>query len=188
MKMINGFWTGFMPARKALVCLSIFVSVVMFLSPVATPAGAQGYNGCVGEYAGEWGIICPTSTDELQYIEYVKSTSYGVSIRMTEEGVMRGITCEGAAELTRISSFLYSHLPVDQRAESDLLWAEPYLTSEVMAHSVLTATQIPELVSHGNPIDIVFSDYSTPGSQGLFWRSLDSPNAIFNPGTCAGNN
>jgi len=176
-----------MPARRVLVCLSAFLTILMLMSPIAAPAGAQGLNGCVGELAGAWGIACPTDSHQSQYIEYVKSTSYGVSIRMTEEGVQRGITCEGAAELTLISSNLYSHLPADQRVQTDLLWAEPYLTSEVMAHSVLTATQIPELVSHGNPIDIVFADYSTPGSQGLFWSSLDNPDAIFHPGSCTGN-
>lgn len=144
-------------------------------------------NGCEGELAWTPGVICPTSADEAVYIEYVSSTAYGVSIRMTDVGVTYGTTCEGAAQLVAISSSLYGQLPVDQRAQPDLLWAEPYITSEVMAHSVLTATRIPELVSHGNPIDIVFADYSTPGSQGLFWNSLDNPKAVFHPGTCEGN-
>jgi hypothetical protein len=178
---------GGKPAGPSLSRALTFLAVLALMLHVATPVRGQATNGCNNELAGAWGAICPTDPANAAYIEYVVSTSYGVSIRLTPEGVMLGTTCDGAALLALLSSGLYAQLPADQRSTEDLLWAEPYLTSEVMAHSVLTATQIPELVSHGNPIDIVFSDYSTPGSQGLFWRSLDDPNYVFAPGTCAGN-
>lgn len=177
-------WKG---VRRILGRPALFIIVMMLASPVALPARAQGANGCNGELAGAWGVICPTSADETVYIEYVMSTSWGVSIRLTPDGVWLGTSCDGAASIVWMSSSLYTQLPADQRSQADLLWAEPYITSEVMGHSVAAATNIPELVSHGNPIDIVFADYSTPGSQGLFWRSLDDPNAVFHPGTCDGN-
>jgi hypothetical protein len=187
--MVHVFRSGCQPAPRILLRFYTLLVILILVSPIATasPAAAQVANGCVGEHASEWGVICPISPAQGAYIEYVKSTDYGVAIRMTEQGVMHGTTCDGAAELVMISSNLYASLPADQRSQADLLWAEPYITSEVMAHSVLTATRIPELVSHGNPIDIVFADYSTPGSQGLFWHSLNDENAIFNPGTCVGN-
>jgi hypothetical protein len=178
---------GGKPAGPSFIRFVTLIVVAMLAWPGTVPAGAWAANGCSGDLAGAWGAICPADTANTAYIEYVLSTSYGVSIRLTPEGVTMGTSCDGAALVVLISSGLYAQLPLDQRSAADLLWAEPYITSEVMAHSVLTATNIPELVSHGNPIDIVFADYSTPGSQGLFWSSLDNPDHVFAPGTCAGN-
>jgi hypothetical protein len=56
-----------------------------------------------------------------------------------------------------------------------------------MAHSIISATHVPELVAHGNPVDVVFADFWTPGSQGLLWRGFDDPTKPFAPGVCAGN-
>jgi len=131
--------------------------------------------------------MCPSDPGVAVYIEYVVSTSYGVSMRLTPDGVMLGTTCDGAAFIVLMASGLYGQLSPDQRTQADLLWAEPYITSEVMAHAVLAATQVPNIVDHANPIDIVFADYWTPGSQGLFWHSLDDPDAVFAPGACKGN-
>jgi hypothetical protein len=154
----------------------------------ASPVSAQGYdNGCVNERAGAWDTICPTSGDALSYISFVRSFAGGVQIGLTPAGVSLGTTCDGAAYIVLMASDLYSWLPADVRSESNLLWADPYITSEVMGHSVIAATNIPGFVSRGNPVDVVFAQYSEPGSEGLFWRTLEDPNQVFAPGTCAGN-
>jgi hypothetical protein len=144
-------------------------------------------NGCGGDFAGRWDVVCPTSADAALYISSVRAFAGGVSIVLTPEGINLGLSCDGAAYLVLLASAEYGLLPADVREYDNLLWADPYITSEVMGHSAAAATQIPGLVSHGNPIDIVFADYWTPGSQGLFWRTLDNPDHIFHPGTCTGN-
>lgn len=160
------------------------------LSVGNVPASADAFpfiNGCGGDLAAQWNVVCPVSSDVATYIAYVKGVPGGVSIVLTRPGIDLGLTCDGAAWLVRMASDEYDRLPGDVRGYDGLLWADPYITSEVMGHSIAAATNIPQLVRHGNPIDIVFADYSTPGSQGLFWRAFDDPSKPFAPGACAGN-
>lgn len=185
---------GFGPAHT-FFGRTIVITVVLILSlsgfagntPLSGSASSAFFNGCNNDLAGYADTICPMEGDATLYIESVRSVPWGVSIRLTPDGIVLGTTCDGAAWIVAMASGMYAGLPADQRAYNNLLWADPYITSEVMGHSVAAATNIPELVAHGNPIDIVFADYSTPGSQGLFWRSIDDPSKPFAPGACAGN-
>jgi hypothetical protein len=172
------------------ICSRIFVIIVFLTLALAGFQGSTGaafFNGCNNERAGYADTACPVEGDAALYIESVRSVPGGVSIRLTPDGIALGTTCDGAAWIVLMASGVYAGMPAEQRAYADLLWADPYITSEVMGHSAAAATNIPQLVAHGNPIDIVFADYSTPGSQGLFWRSLDDPNQVFAPGVCTGN-
>jgi hypothetical protein len=142
-------------------------------------------NGCVGELADRWDVACPTSPDAQTYISSVRAFPGGVSIALTPAGIELGLSCDGAEWLVSLASDAYAGLPASVREYDNLYWANPYITVEVHAHAIIAATGISELVSHGNPVDIVFADYWTPGSQGLMWTELNNPNHVFSPGTCA---
>ncbi len=144
-------------------------------------------NGCAGDYAFQADVVCPVSYDIQTYISSVRAFPGGVSIGLTAEGIDLGLSCDGAAAIVSMASGEYGRLQQGVREYDDLLWANPYITVEVNAHAILSATNIPELVSHGNPIDIVFADYWTPGSQGLMWSQLNDPTHVFSPGTCTGS-
>jgi hypothetical protein len=164
----------------------VLSSSLLGMTVGSSRAQGAGANGCVGDLAYHADFICPTSPDVATYIAYVRSFAGGVSIALTPAGINYGLSCEGSASLVMMASGLYAELPY--REYDGLLWADPYITSEMMAHSIFSATNITELVSHGNPVDVVFADFSTPGSQGLMWRSFDDPTKPFAPGVCAGNN
>jgi hypothetical protein len=188
MSLPHPFRTGPDQTRSVYSRIAIIVVVLLLvLSGFPESTGAAFFNGCNNERAGYADTACPVEGDAALYIESVRSVPGGVSIRLTPDGIALGTTCDGAAWIVLMASGLYAGLPAGQRAYTDLLWADPYITSEVMGHAAAAATNIPQLVAHGNPIDIVFADYSTPGSQGLFWRSLDDPSKPFAPGTCTGN-
>lgn len=112
-------------------------------------------------------IACPDDPDEAQFIVSVTSTDFGVSILLTDDGVILGHSCEGAAHIVEMASDLYAQLPADQRLRDDLLWANPVITREVVAHTWGASMGI----SNGNPVDIVFGDYTGDSStvQGRIW-------------------
>ena len=112
-------------------------------------------------------IVCPDDAETARYIISVTSTSFGVSILLTEDGVDLGRSCDGAARIVRMASDLYAQLPADQRLRDDLLWANPVITREVVAHAWGASMGI----DNGNPVDIVFADYTGESSsiQGRIW-------------------
>lgn len=144
-------------------------------------------NGCDGEWAGRRDLACPASDDVATYLQYIKSVPDGVVIALTDEGVSLGVRCEGAARLVRMASDEYARLPADQRAYNDLLWMNPAITFEVIAHSIAAATNIPGLASRGNPINIVFAHYAAPDDQERSRRSIDDPGTPSAAGICEGN-
>ena len=56
-----------------------------------------------------------------------------------------------------------------QRLRDDLVWANPVITREVYAHAWGASLGI----ENGNPVDIVFADYTGDSStfQGMVWSS-----------------
>ncbi|HYH11395.1 MAG TPA: hypothetical protein VD789_03485 [Thermomicrobiales bacterium] len=98
----------------------------------------------------------PTDPEVAALIVWVMAVDDGVVIYLTSEGIAHGRSCAGAAELVTMASDLYAGLPEDERLESDLLWANPALTREVYAHSWATTLGI----DRGNPINVVFSDFT----------------------------
>jgi hypothetical protein len=143
------------------------------ISPLSTTMSvseAQPANGCAGERAGAPHIVCPLSEPASQYIEYVRSTEEGVSIFLTPDGIDLGLTCRGAEQLVELASDLYSQIPSWERTHGDLLWANPNITREVFGHAVAADRGIP----NGNPVDIVFEDYSAGSTslQGAIWRGV----------------
>lgn len=89
-------------------------------------------------------------------IVWVMATDNGASIYLTEAGIARGRSCDGAAELVTMASGLYASLPNAERMRDDLLWAHPALTREVYAHSWAATVGS----DRGNPVDVVFSDHT----------------------------
>ena len=97
-----------------------------------------------------------TDPEAVAHIVWVMATDNGASIYPTDQGIARGRSCEGAAELVSLASELYAGLPETARLRDDLLWANPALTREVYAHTWAAAMGS----DRGNPVDIVFSDYT----------------------------
>jgi hypothetical protein len=173
---------------RAFALAALLLTMIPGLFPSQTIArDAAWANGCGGELAGRWDVVCPASPDVAAYIGSVRAWHGGVSIGLTGAGIELGLTCEGAAAIVVMASGEYARLPVDVREYDNLFWADPYITAEVNAHAFFAATSVPQLASRGNPIDIVFSDYWTPGSQGLLWSEFNNPDFFFNPGICPGN-
>jgi hypothetical protein len=112
-------------------------------------------------------IVCPDDAETARYIVSVTATSFGVSILLTDEGVDLGRSCDGGARIVTMASDLYAQLPADQRLRDDLLWANPVITREVVAHAWGASMGI----DNGNPVDIVFADYTGESSsiQGRIW-------------------
>jgi len=173
--------------RALALAALILAALPGLFSGGADARGAAYVNGCGGDFAGRWDVVCPVSTDAAVYIGSVRAWQGGVSIGLTGDGVRLGLTCDGAAYLVLLASAEYGRLPADVREYDNLLWADPYITAEVHAHAFFAATNVPQLASRGNPVDIVFSDYSTPGSQGMLWSEFNNPNFFFSPGACSGN-
>jgi hypothetical protein len=71
-----------------------------------------------------------------------------------------------------MASDLYQRLPDDERISDDLTWTDPYLTREIQAHSWAAASGIPGWTRRGNPVDVVFADYTTPGHAGQEWEDI----------------
>jgi len=71
-----------------------------------------------------------------------------------------------------MTSDLYQRLPATERVSDDLAWAKPYLTREIRAHSWAAASGIPGWATQGNPIDVVFADYTSPGHAGEEWEDV----------------
>ncbi len=141
--------------------LALLISVLVAAPGTPVPADI----GC-GE-PGRTDIACPDDPEVAQIIVSVTSTSFGVSILLTDAGVESGHSCEGAARIVEMASDLYAQLPADQRLRDDLLWANPVITREVFAHTWGASAGI----SNGNPVDIVFADYLGESStiQGRIW-------------------
>lgn len=129
----------------------------------ATPVPAEV--GCGDPAATD--IACPTDSETARYIVSVTGTSFGVSILLTDDGVDLGRSCDGAARIVTMASGLYAQLPADERLRDDLLWANPVITQEVYAHAWGASLGI----DNGNPVDIVFADYTGESSsiQGRIW-------------------
>ena len=130
---------------------------------LATPVPADV--GCGDPAATD--IVCPDDAETARYIVSVTRTSWGVSILLTDEGVDLGRSCDGGARIVVMASDLYAQLPADQRLRDDLLWANPVITREVVAHAWGASMGI----DNGNPVDIVFADYTGESSsiQGRIW-------------------
>ena len=112
-------------------------------------------------------IACPADAETARIIVSVTNTPVGVSILLTDAGVVSGHSCDGAARIVELASDLYAQLPADQRLRDDLLWANPVITREVFAHTWGASAGI----SNGNPVDIVFADYAGESTsvQGRIW-------------------
>jgi micrococcal nuclease len=135
-------------------------------------AGTSGVSGC-GPDRRMPDTICPfPSNVAAPYVEYLRAAPEGVQIRLTKAGIALGQTCAGAARLASMASDLYQQLPSSERVAEDLAWAESYLTSEIRAHSWAAVSGIPTWEAHGNPIDIVFADYTSPGHAGEEWEDI----------------
>ena len=142
---------------------ALLLPAALLIALLATPASADV--GC-GD-PDQVNIICPDDPGTARYIERVTSTEIGVSILLTEEGVSYGRSCDGASEIVTMASDLYAQLPADERLRDDLLWANPVITQEVYAHAWGASLGI----DNGNPVDIVFADYSGDSAsiQGRIW-------------------
>lgn len=173
--------------RALAIAALFFTAIPGLFANDATARDAAWANGCGGDFAGRWDVVCPVSPDVATYIGSVRAWNGGVSIGLTGAGIELGLSCEGAAAIVVMASGEYARLPVDVREYDNLFWADPYITAEVNAHAFFAATNVPQLASRGNPIDIVFSDYWTPGSQGMLWSEFNDPSFFFSPGACAGN-
>jgi hypothetical protein len=105
-------------------------------------------------------------------VAYLRATDSpeGVQIRLTETGVDLGQTCAGAGQLATMASDLYRRLPAVERVSEDLAWTDPYLTREIRAHSWAAASGIPGWTGRGNPIDVDFADYTSPGHTSQKWE------------------
>lgn len=145
-----------------MMLLALLIATITF-SGMHTMAAADV--GC-GD-PGRTDIVCPDDPEVAKIIVSVTSTSFGVSILLTDEGVGTGHTCDGAARIVEMASDLYARLPADQRLRDDLLWANPVITREVFAHTWGASAGI----ENGNPVDIVFADYTGESSsvQGMIW-------------------
>jgi hypothetical protein len=145
--------------------IAITLLLALMAGAPGTPASADV--GCGDPDATD--IVCPDDPETARYIVSVTGTSFGVSILLTDAGVDLGRSCDGAARLVRMASGLYAQLPADQRLRDDLLWANPVITREVFAHAWGASMGI----DNGNPVDIVFADYTGDSSsvQGAIWGS-----------------
>jgi hypothetical protein len=146
--------------------IHVLAAIWRRLKPAVPVTTADGQGGCDDSDAAN--AICPDDPETRNYIERVTSTSFGVSILMTAEGIDLARTCDGAETMVTMASDLYARIPADHRLRDDLLWANPTIRREVFSHAWAAWLGI----DNGNPVDIVFDDYTGESStlQGRFWH------------------
>lgn len=116
-------------------------------------------------------VACPDASADPEIaalIVRVTATGNGVSILLTSAGIDAGRSCDGARRLVRMASDLYRRIPAAERLRDDLLWATPAITREVFAHAWAAELGI----DNGNPVDVVFADYTGESTtlQGAIWN------------------
>ncbi len=149
-----------MPDRRLALLIAALLALLALTAPLASADV-----GCGDPYRSS--VICPDDPETARYIERVTSTWDGVSILLTDAGVDLARSCDGAARVVTMASDLYGQLPEDERLRDDLLWANPAITREVFSHAWAASLGI----DNGNPVDIVFADYTGASSslQGAVW-------------------
>lgn len=133
--------------------LGAALTALLLATPASLVAQAEPADPCADPEAA---CAIPTEPEVAALLVWVMAADDGAVIQLTPEGIARGRSCDGAAELVTMASDLYAGLPKDERLESDLLWANPALAREVYAHA-WAATLGSD---RGNPVNVVFSDYA----------------------------
>lgn len=137
---------------------AMIAALMLLATPILVAAQDEPDNRCT-DPPPEPSVACadPVSEPEVAgVIVWVEATDDGAIIYLTPEGIAQGRSCQGAAELVTMASDLYARLPESERSRSDLLWANPALTREILAHAWAALAG----AERSNPVNVVFSDFT----------------------------